>query len=189
MKMTVYAYARMTSYPHYLDKQLATLQEETYDQLYIEEFSADDTEEKLEQIFAQLQAGDTLLIFRLDCLGKTLLQLQQFISDLQKQNVRLLSLTEKLDTADNRGNEWLNCLNFLAEMERNTATENTVKGLQRAREKGKVGGRPKLPAETVEKIRKMYFEESCSLRQIAIACDISIGSVHKYVRKINQNTI
>lgn len=187
--MATIAYARTTSHDHFIRKQLETLKSNKYSRLYVEPYTPFPESSELQQAVDALNQGDYLLIYRLDCLGKTMLQLQEFIAFLKNKGANLRSLVEDLDTTNPSGQTYLEFLGYLAEMERNVATENTIKGLERARKLGKTGGRPALTDEKIKQIRTMYFEQSCSLRKISEVCGVSIGSVHKYVRSISKDNI
>lgn len=71
----------------------------------------------------------------------------------------------------------------IAEMEKSVIRERTTKGLKEARLKGRVGGRPRISPETIEKIKSLYNHKRYTLRQIAQECNISLGTAYKYVQQ------
>src|SRR6266566_10056396 len=93
---------------------------------------------------AYLNEGDTLVVWKLDRLGRSLKELIETVENLQKRNVALVSLTEHIDTTTATGKLFLQFIAMLAEFERNLISERTKAGLDAARARGHVGGRPKI---------------------------------------------
>src|SRR5947209_11557459 len=95
--------------------------------------------------------GDTLVVWKLDRLGRSLKELIETVENLQKRGVDLVSLTEHIDTTTATGRLFLQFIAMLAEFERNLISERTKAGLDAARARGRVGGRPKVKS-TNEKV-------------------------------------
>ena len=91
-----------------------------------------------------LRAGDTLVVWRLDRLGRSLRHLIETIGDLEQRNVGFPSLTEGLDTTTAAGRLTLHIFAALAEFERALVLERTRAGLEAARARGRLGGRPTM---------------------------------------------
>lgn len=96
--------------------------------------------------------GDTLVVWRLDRLGRNLADLVKLIADLEQRKINFESLTEKIETGSPAGRLVFHVFAALAEFERNLIRERTVAGLKAARARGRTGGRPaKLSPEEVKR--------------------------------------
>jgi len=92
---------------------------------------------------SHLREGDTLVVWRLDRLGRSLKHLIETVTTLKERGVSFKSLTENIDTSTATGNLVFQIFGALAEFERNLIKERTVAGLDAARARGRKGGRPK----------------------------------------------
>src|SRR3954451_409527 len=114
-----------------------------------------------------VRAGDTIAVWRLDRLGRSLQHLIETISKLDAQNTGFKSLTENIDTTTSGGKLIFHIFGALAEFERNLIKERTNAGLQAARDRGRRGGRPKLLTDKkVEMARKLHADKSNSIEDI-----------------------
>lgn len=127
-----------------------------------------------------LKKHTELVIYDLKNLGKTLFQLEQFLTYLNEKSI-VLTIVNKNSVLYNLSTDFLLPLLLeLADGERNVIRERTMNGLTEARRKGRVGGRPKVSAETIERIRYLYHNQSYNLRKIAEECGVSLGTAYKY---------
>src|ERR671930_1010090 len=101
----------------------------------------------LQAALSHLREGDTLIVWRLDRLGRSLKHLIETVTSLKQQGIAFKSLTENIDTATATGQLVFHIFGALAEFERNLITERTMAGLQAARSRGRTGGRPKLQTQ------------------------------------------
>ena len=103
-----------------------------------------------------LRAGDTLIVWKLDRLGRSLRDLIAMLDDLRERGIRFQSLTEAIDTETPTGRAMWQVIGVLAELERSLITERTRAGMQAARARGvKPGRKPKLSAEQIQHARKL----------------------------------
>ena len=107
----------------------------------------------LKACMADLRAGDTLIVWKLDRLGRSLSHLVRIIEDLKQRDVAFRSLSEAIDTDNVHGNFLFNLFGTLAEYERALITERVNAGLAAARRRGRKGGRP--PTIGAEKVEQM----------------------------------
>ena len=118
-------------------------------------------------LLSQLRAGDVLVIWKLDRMGRSLRHLVELVGDLVTREVGLLSLNDPLDTTSAQGRLVFNLFASLAEFERELIRERTQAGLSAARARGRVGGRPKgLPAQaesTAMAAETLYRERRLSV--------------------------
>ena len=141
---------------------------------------------ELEKLLLQLRQGDTLYIYKLDRLGRSLKNLLDLVADLQRREVDLVSLTDAINTASAQGRLVLNLFASLAEFERELIRERTCAGLAAARARGRIGGRkPGLTPEaerTAIVAATLYQENQLSVRDIAESLHISKVTLYKYLR-------
>lgn len=135
----------------------------------------------LDDVLKKMNSGDTLVVDRLFHLGKSTRQLSEWMLHLQELQINFVCLTEKIDTREPEGKLYVQLMGQMAEMEKELLKERTLLGLSKAREKGKVGGRPKIEAKTIQKIRFLFFEKKESIQTIANTCKVSIGTCYKYI--------
>ena len=102
----------------------------------------------LTQAISHLRSGDTLVVWRLDRLGRSLKHLIETVTTLKEQGISFKSLTENIDTSTATGTLVFQIFGALAEFERNLIKERTVAGLNAARARGRTGGRPKRTSRT-----------------------------------------
>ena len=98
---------------------------------------------ELQKLLDYVRSGDTIVVWRLDRLGRSTIQLIQFVGELEKKGINLRSLTEPIDTSNATGTLIFQIFCVLAEHERNVLRERTNAGLQSARLRGRMIGRPK----------------------------------------------
>ena len=130
----------------------------------------------------QLRAGDTLVVWRLDRLGRSLRDLIGWMTYLEDQKVGLLSLHEAIDTATTSGKLTFHLFGALAEFERKLIHERTQAGLA-ARARGKTGGRPTaLNKDKRDLAVKLYHENTMPIAKICSMLGISKPTLYAYVR-------
>jgi len=138
----------------------------------------------LMEALAYVRTGDTLVVWKLDRLGRSLKDLIARITELQNRQIGFKSLTEQIDTTTSGGKLIFHIFGALAEFERDIIRERTNAGLAAARVRGKLGGRP--PALSPEKIklaRKLYADKSTSVAEICKMLGISRHTLRRYVKE------
>lgn len=136
----------------------------------------------LEKVKEILRKGDTLVVWRLDRLGRSLKDLIQWAEYLEKEGVGLKSLHESIDTSTSAGKLIYHVFGALAEFERNLIAERTQAGLSAARARGKVGGRPKTLSDDKRKLAvDLYNQKKMSIKKICEMMSITKPTLYKYV--------
>jgi DNA invertase Pin-like site-specific DNA recombinase len=141
-----------------------------------------DRRPQLDRLLDQLRPGDTIVVWRLDRLGRSLKHLIQLIEDLAEKDVGFRSLTEGMDTTTSGGKLVFQIFGALAEFERSLIRERTMAGLAAARSRGRVGGRP--PVMTPEKIkvaRNLYQARDLTVEEIANTIGVSRKTVYRHL--------
>jgi DNA invertase Pin-like site-specific DNA recombinase len=137
----------------------------------------------LEQALSHLREGDTLVVWRLDRLGRSLKHLIETVTSLKQQGIAFKSITENIDTSTATGQLVFHIFGALAEFERNLINERTMAGLEAARARGKIGGRPKLKtsAGKVAMAKKLYRDRTLSIPEILKTLNISKATLYRWV--------
>jgi DNA invertase Pin-like site-specific DNA recombinase len=180
-------YARVSTRDQNLELQLDALTQAGCKLIYQEKVSgALAARVELDKLLLQLRSGDTLYIYKLDRLGRSLKNLLDLVADLQRRGVELVSLTDAINTASAQGRLVLNLFASLAEFERELIRERTCAGLAAARARGRIGGRrPGLSPQaqrTAIIAATLYQEQQLSVREIAESLRISKVTLYKYLR-------
>ncbi len=136
----------------------------------------------LQEALSYLRKGDTLVIWKLDRLARSLKQLLETVEDLDKQGIGLNSLTENIDTTSAGGKLVFHIFGALAEFERSLIRERTLAGLEAARKQGRVGGRPPaLSDEDMTKAKAMLRDPDITTKQVAETLGVSVSTLYKYI--------
>jgi DNA invertase Pin-like site-specific DNA recombinase len=137
---------------------------------------------ELKQAFDFAREGDTLVVWRLDRLGRSLKDLIALIEDLEKRKIGFRSLQENIDTTTSGGKLIFHMFGALAEFERNLIRERTQAGLQAARARGKKGGRKqKLTPQEIEIGRSLAADPKRSVTSICEHLGISRPTFYRYI--------
>jgi DNA invertase Pin-like site-specific DNA recombinase len=135
----------------------------------------------LEDALSHLRAGDTLVVWRLDRLGRSLRHLIDTVTDLQERGIGFKSLTESIDTTTSGGKLVFHIFGALAEFEREIIRERTKAGLTAARSRGRTGGRQyKLTPKQVAIARQLYAGNT-PVKEICPTLGISRATFYRYV--------
>ena len=136
----------------------------------------------LQKALAILREGDTLVVWKLDRLGRSLKHLVETVQTLQEAGVGFKSLQENLDTTSSGGKLVFHFFAALAEFERDIIRERTQAGLAAARARGRQGGRPKgRDVAKQEAARSLSQDRSRSVTQICKMLGISRTSYYRYI--------
>lgn len=177
-------YARVSTTDQDESLQLDALKAAGCEKLFTDKASGKLTERPgLEALLEQLRPGDTVVVWRLDRLGRSLRHLIDVVADLESRGVGFRSLTESIDTTTPGGRLVFHVFGALAEFERALIVERTQAGLAAARARGRVGGRPTVwtPAK-LDAARRMYASGEHDVAAIARALGVSRASVYRGLR-------
>lgn len=137
---------------------------------------------QLEALLERVDAGDTIVVWRLDRLARSLRELIDLVNGLGERNVGLRSLTEQIDTATPGGRLLFHIMGSIAEFERDLIRERTVAGLQAARARGRHGGRRSvMTPDKVKAARKMRDAGDMSADAIAAALGVSRATLYRHL--------
>jgi DNA invertase Pin-like site-specific DNA recombinase len=138
----------------------------------------------LEQALSHLREGDTLVVWRLDRLGRSLKHLIEIVTNLQRQGIAFNSITENIDTSTATGQLVFHIFGALAEFERNLIKERTIAGLEASRARGRLGGRPRLNPSSPKVVmaKKLSADKTLSVDDICKTLDISRMTFYRYIK-------
>jgi DNA invertase Pin-like site-specific DNA recombinase len=136
---------------------------------------------RLEACFDYLRTGDTLVVWRLDRLGRGLKHLIESIDALHTREVGFRSLTETIDTTTRAGRLQFHIFGALAEVEREIIRERTRAGLAAARARGRLGGRPSLVTAEKRAAAEAMRARQHSMREIASALGVSRATLYRHL--------
>lgn len=177
-------YARVSTLDQRTDLQLDALKQAGCEEIYTEHFTGlTRARPELENCLRSLRQGDTLVVWRLDRLGRSLKDLVTIITELEERGVAFRSITEAIDTGTSGGKLVFHIFGALAEFERAIIQERTRAGLAAARARGRKGGRkPKMSKSDVLKAVAMLQDPRITKTEVAahfgvsrVTLDASIG--------------
>lgn len=178
-------YARVSSTDQNLDLQRDALLAAGCSRVFEDKASGAKTERAgLVAALDYVRAGDTLAVWRLDRLGRSLPHLISTVSDLEDRGVGFRSLQEAIDTTTSGGRLVFQIFGALAEFERNIIRERTQAGLAAARARGRNGGRPpKLSSKKQGMLYRLYDSREHSVADICGMVGISRSGLYKYLAR------
>jgi DNA invertase Pin-like site-specific DNA recombinase len=177
-------YARVSTLDQTLALQQDALSAAGCQELYTDTISGSVTERPgLSDALSHLRAGDTLVVWRLDRLGRSLAHLIETVRQLHEQGIGFRSLQEQIDTTTSGGKLVFYVFGALAEFERDLIRERTHAGLAAARARGRLFGRPKaLSPRKVEQLQTLAKDECTTVREICQTLGISRATYYRYVK-------
>ncbi|WP_392538558.1 recombinase family protein [Legionella sp. 227] len=183
-------YARVSTKEQSLSMQVDALKKAGCDQIHEEIASGAKTARPvLDEIMRNIREGDTLVIWKLDRLGRNLAHLIHLTNKLIEKKVGLISLNDPIDTSTAQGRMVFGIFATLAEFERELIRERTQAGLKSARARGRKGGRPKgMSKSAMEKAaiaEALYKNGTIPVKKIAEQLDISKTTLYLYLRSRN----
>src|SRR6266568_5650581 len=176
-------YARVSTTEQTLNLQLDALKKAGCSKIFTDTASGAKEERRgLDEAVAYLRLGDTLVVWRLDRLGRSLKHLIEVVTDLEKRGIGFRSLTESIDTTTSGGKLIFHIFGALAEFERNLIRERTQAGLLAARARGRKGGQPKaLSSKQAAIAQQLYDNKTNSISDICKTLHISRATLYRYI--------
>jgi len=178
-------YARVSTDDQNLDLQKDALKQAGCERILEDKLSGSKAERPgLKAAINFAGQGDTLVVWRLDRLSRSLKELIEMVTLLESKKIGLKSLQESIDTSSSAGRLIFHIFGALAEFERNLIRERTQAGLMAARARGRKGGRPKsLDSEKRLLTVSLYDEKKYTVNQICRMMMISKPTLYKYIEE------
>ena len=171
-------------FPSHLDLQLDALKAISCDRIFIDKVSgAKSARPELDRMLDFLRNGqDTVVIWRLDRLGRSLEHLVELVGRFHSAEIGLRSLNEEIDTSSAQGRLTFHLFAALAQFERDLISERTIAGLEAARARGRKGGRPAvMDSNKLAVAQSMYAAKKHTLQEIADTIGVSRTTVYRYL--------
>jgi DNA invertase Pin-like site-specific DNA recombinase len=175
-------YARVSTQDQNPQLQLDALKAAGCDKVYEEKASgAKRDRPQLAEALKFMRSGDTLVVWKLDRLARSLKQLIETVEHLDTQGIGLRSLTENIDTTTAGGKLVFHLFGALAEFERSIIRERTIAGLASARARGRIGGRPRsLSDDDLVAARALLSDPTITAQQVADRLKVSLSTLYSY---------
>jgi DNA invertase Pin-like site-specific DNA recombinase len=177
-------YARVSTHDQTLHLQQDALKKAEWSKIFTDTASGAKAERKgLDEALHYVRSGDTLVVWRLDRLGRSLPHLITTMTALEERGIGFKSLTENIDTTTSGGKLIFHIFGALAEFERNLIRERTTAGLMAARARGRTGGRPKaLRDKRLSIAQALYNNKENSIAEICRTLKISKATLYRSIK-------
>ena len=177
-------YARVSTDEQNLSLQTDALERAGCDRVFSDKLSGSRIHRPgLAAAISHLRRGDTLVVWKLDRLGRTVRQLVEFVAELNANQIEFRSVTDGIDTTTPAGRFFFHMMAALAEMERDLTRERTMAGLTAARARGRRGGRPPaLSANQLVQARHLMQHPDQSMGEIATTLGVSRSTLYRALR-------
>ena len=175
-------YARVSTQDQNLDLQTEALAKVGCKKIFDDKISGSHAERPgLAKVQEALREGDTLVVWKLDRLGRSVKHLVDLVSELHKRGVQFKSLTDAIDTGTASGRFFFHVMASLAEMERELTIERTQAGLKVARQLGRTGGRKRQMTESKIKSAKKLLASGVPPRDVAANLGVSVPTLYRWI--------
>lgn len=178
-------YARVSTEDQNLDLQNDALKQAGCDKIIEEKASGAKTDRTgLEEALSYLRKGDTLVVWKLDRLGRSLQHLIQVVNQLREKDIYFRSIQESLDTSSSGGKLIFHIFGALAEFERDVIRDRTMAGLAAARARGRVGGRPKIMTDKkVHLAKTLLADHTNTIDYVCETLGVSRATLYRYLKE------
>lgn len=181
----IYGYARVSTKNQNLQLQLDSLEKYGCDKIYSDKVTGDyrkkPTREQLDKLLSEIKKGDTLVVWKLDRLSRTLIQTVTILEHLLKNDINFISISDNFDTTTSYGKALLYIAAIFAQLEVDLIKERTIAGLEAARSQGRIGGRRSISKVTQSTMYQMYYSGNYTISEICTECKISSTTLYNYL--------
>lgn len=174
-------YARVSTDDQELHLQTDALKRAGCERLFTDKASGAKADRPgLAEALSFARKGDTLTVWRIDRLGRSLSQLIELVARLKDAGIHLRSLQENIDTSTAGGELVFHVFGAMAQFERSLIRERTLAGLEAARARGRKGGRPAVDAQKVRAIRALAKDQSVNVTEACATLGVSRATFYRY---------
>lgn len=180
------AYIRVSSVDQNLDRQRLELDENKIEKWFEEKASGKDTERpELKRMLEFLREGDTLYISDFSRLARSVVDLLKICDELNRKNVKLVSMKEKIDTNTNEGRLMLTVIGAIAEFERAIIRERQAEGIAIAKAKGRYAGRKpmKINQDFFDECYRLWKNRKMTLVDLAKRLNVSRSTAYRLIKQ------
>jgi DNA invertase Pin-like site-specific DNA recombinase len=185
IEMTIYGYARVSTVDQSLEIQIAALKAAGCEKIRSEKQSGTTTNgrQELKTLLEFVEAGDVLMVTRIDRLARSIGDLQDIVRTLKAKGVELRATEQPIDTSTAAGKAFLDMLGVFAEFETNLRKERQAEGIAKAKAEGRYKGRP--PTIDADRVRKLTAE-GWGPSQVARKLGIGRASVYRVLNPFDE---
>ena len=185
----IFGYARVSTQDQNLERQIDQLQQLDCERIFQEKVTGSKKERpELDKLLDQLRTGDTIVVSELTRLSRSVRDLFALVDMIHQKGANLKSLKEPwLDTTTPQGKLLFVVFAGVSQFERDLIRERTKEGLSSARARGRKGGRPSKPPQSIELALKMHKDKNYSISEIVKATGIGKTTLYRYLH-IRQET-
>jgi len=174
-------YARISTGGQNLDGQIDALRDAGCDKIFEEKASGSRADRPvLTQALEFVRTGDILVTYRLDRIARSLPHLITIMDDLNQRGVGFHSITESLDTNSPGGRLIFHVFGAVSQFELDLIRERTRTGLEAARKRGRIGGRPRRMTEDKIRAAKKLLADGTPIKEVASTLDISVPTLFRW---------
>ncbi len=177
-------YARVSTEDQDSALQLDALNSSGCERIYSESISGKQKKRpELDRMLDSLRSGDTVVVWRLDRLGRSLKDLIELLDNFKNNGIQFISLTEQIDTTSAMGELVFHMIGSIAQFERRLISERTKAGLDAARARGRKGGRkPKMSESDIKKAKAMLLDPEVTKAEVAQHFKVSRPTLNKAIQ-------
>jgi DNA invertase Pin-like site-specific DNA recombinase len=175
-------YARVSTTDQNLTLQKDALLKAGCEKIYTDEMSGTKSDRPgLSKALEILRKDDTLVVWKLDRLGRSVKNLIELVSDINKQDIHFKSLTDSIDTSTPSGRFFFHVMASLAQMERELIVERTKAGLEAAKKLGRRGGRKRVMTDSKLTSAKKLLSSGVPPRDVAKDLGVSLATLYRWI--------
>ncbi len=180
-------YARVSTEDQNLELQLDALKQAGCKRIFTDKISGTRAHRPgLDEALSHVREGDTLTVWKLDRLGRSVKALVDLVADLELRQVHFQSLTDGIDTKTAAGRFFFHVMASLAQMERELITERTRAGLAAARKLGRIGGRKRRMTDSKVASARKLLESGVPPRDVALNLGVSVPTLYRWLPAVSR---
>lgn len=180
----IFGYARVSTKKQSLDMQLDELKRYGCEEIITEkESGAKKDRKELQLLLSKLRKDDTLVVYKLDRLGRTMHQLVNLLQEFNEKGIHFVSIKDGIDTSTTMGRFLFHIFGAMAEMEREVINERVISGVATAKARGREGGRKK--AHTSQQIQGMMEMLASGKTKVEVCemFDVARATLYRYIKE------
>lgn len=180
--MAFIGYARVSTQDQNLELQREALEQAGCERIYTDQLSGTRTDRPgLTEALDYARTGDTLVIWKLDRLGRSMPHLVEMARDLEHREIHLRSITDQIDTTTTAGRFFFHVMAAMASMERDLIVERTNAGLEAARRRGRVGGRRRKMTDAKIASARTLLASGTPPTDVAASLGVSRATLYRHM--------
>lgn len=190
MSNTVYGYARVSTRQQDLSRQLDLLERYECHKIYTEKISGIRTNRpELNKLKKRVKENDKIIIESFSRLGRSTKDLIDLVYFFERKGVKVISIKENFDTQTPQGKLMMTVFQAFSQFERDIIVERTKEGLDSARARGNIGGRPRIDPKLIQHALNLYQKEGRTVVDICAQTGIKRSTFYRYLRLENNNLL